>query len=711
MKINQIELYNFGPYEGRTVFDLTVEEPRRRICVIGGKNGAGKTTLFTAIQIGLYGNYAFGYKTAGRYYLNEIYALVNNRSRLRDDGQSYVKISFQHNGNRERCDYEITRRWTWAAGDLAEELTAVRNGEELGEEEVAGFQNYLLHLIPPDLLKLYFFDGEKIAEYFLSENRINIREALMVLSGNDTFDILYGAVKRVLNTAKGGPSGIASSYLELQAETESLREHIAALNGARETLAEEFAANEALLEQRRAQYSAAGGLTLEQWTALQTELKGEEEKRERIHWQRRAAATEILPFLIIKDLVEKVVPQIKREEGAAARRLLEEKLSEEGVVRAFSQAMDAVGVSSADKVDYVISAVSAALLAGGEDRADPLFALSDDEKMQVHSVLARIAGFDTGSLSKFQRRLDKSIQRSREIRRRIQSSDLEHMEDHIREVSERESELRILQAKIDQTGAEIKSCQEELSRKLRELSAARKQMEGQLKQASVAALSGRVLLLLEDLQSNIYSLLLRRVEADLKYKLNQLLRKPDFFDEVSIDDDFNVHMIQYRAVPAADLIRITKRGGRQALRRSIGETAFRRLLGGETEAGNAFVIQLLSGMGEYVELPLEVDKEQMSSGEKQIFVMSLYWALMQQSESELPFIIDTPFARIDTEHRAKITENFFLDLPGQLFVLSTNEELTQNHLDMMRDQISHVYMLEYGGDQQTHVHQNQYFEV
>ena len=288
MKINQIELYNFGPYEGRTVFDLASEDPGRRICIIGGKNGAGKTTLFTAIQIGLYGNYAFGYKTAGRYYLNEIYALVNNRSRLRDDGRSHVRICFQHNGNRERCEYEITRRWTWAAGDLAEELTAVRNGEELGEEEAAGLQSYLLHLIPPDLLKLYFFDGEKIAEYFLSENRINIREALMVLSGNDTFDILYGAVKRVLNTAKDGPSGIASSYLELQAETDSLRERIAALNGARETLAGEFAADEALLEQRRTQYSAAGGLTLEQWTALQTELKGEEEKRERIHWLRRS---------------------------------------------------------------------------------------------------------------------------------------------------------------------------------------------------------------------------------------------------------------------------------------------------------------------------------------------------------------------------------------------------------------------------------------
>lgn len=55
-----------------------------------------------------------------------------------------------------------------------------------------------------------------------------------------------------------------------------------------------------------------------------------------------------------------------------------------------------------------------------------------------------------------------------------------------------------------------------------------------------------------------------------------------------------------------------------------------------------------------IQLPVEVEKDRMSSGEKQIFVMSLYWALMQQSKNALPFIIDTPFARIDTEHRHNI---------------------------------------------------------
>ena len=99
------------------------------------------------------------------------------------------------------------------------------------------------------------------------------------------------------------------------------------------------------------------------------------------------------------------------------------------------------------------------------------------------------------------------------------------------------------------------------------------------------------------------------------------------------------------------------------------------------------------------------------SGEKQIFVMSLYWAMMQQSKNSLPYVIDTPFARIDTEHRANITDYFFKQLNGQLIVLSTDEEISGYHMTSLKEQIARVYMLEYGEDKSTHIHQNVYFEV
>ncbi|NLL65885.1 MAG: DNA sulfur modification protein DndD, partial [Clostridiaceae bacterium] len=110
-------------------------------------------------------------------------------------------------------------------------------------------------------------------------------------------------------------------------------------------------------------------------------------------------------------------------------------------------------------------------------------------------------------------------------------------------------------------------------------------------------------------------------------------------------------------------------------------------------------------------LPVEFDKDRLSSGEKQIFVMALYWALIQQSEQNLPYIIDTPFARIDTEHRSNIVEYFFKDLPGQLFILSTNEEINRAHLASMDEQIAHMFTLQYGVDQRTYIHENHFFEV
>ena len=100
MKINSIKLYNFGSYEGTTFFDFSSCSDQKRIVVFGGKNGAGKTTLFTAIQVGLYGSYAFGFRTAGKLYKKQISALINNNAKLDEGKTAYVQISFsERRGN------------------------------------------------------------------------------------------------------------------------------------------------------------------------------------------------------------------------------------------------------------------------------------------------------------------------------------------------------------------------------------------------------------------------------------------------------------------------------------------------------------------------------------------------------------------------------------------------------------------------------------
>jgi hypothetical protein len=59
-------------------------------------------------------------------------------------------------------------------------------------------------------------------------------------------------------------------------------------------------------------------------------------------------------------------------------------------------------------------------------------------------------------------------------------------------------------------------------------------------------------------------------------------------------------------------------------------------------------------------LPVEIDKSSFSNGEKQIFIMAFYHSLVQLGSHEIPFVIDTPFARIDSETTTKHCPILFL---------------------------------------------------
>lgn len=335
MRIKNIELHNFGSYAGHNSFNFESSATEARVVVIGGKNGAGKTTLFTAVQVCLYGNYAFGFKTAGRKYLNEIYNLINSQVRIDETESAYLEIGFQHVDNTDLFDYTIRRSWSWQQNEIREVLSVWQNGKQLHEDDLLNFQNYLIHLIPPDMLKLYFFDGEKIADYFFGSKEVNIRDALMVLSGNDTFDILHEQVKRVLKSSEKSEGSVAQEYLTAQGELETSRQSVAELQQEIESIQENIDELESEIERHKKEYSKHGGITLEEWTALHGQLKGEEEKRERLNWQRKTFATDSLPFIMIPDLVKKVVPQMQAESEHQTYKAL--KVSLEG--EAFSRVL------------------------------------------------------------------------------------------------------------------------------------------------------------------------------------------------------------------------------------------------------------------------------------------------------------------------------------------------------------------------------------
>lgn len=711
MKIERIELYNFGSYEDINSFELMSDDTDKRIVIVGGKNGAGKTTLFTAMQICLYGHASFGFKTAGKRYLKEVYDLINNRARLDESKSAYVKIEFSE----RRIDtdhYVVIRSWTWSDNSVKEVFAVIQNGVTLDEEASLDFQNYLLHLIPPELHKLYFFDGEKIADYFLDDQHNNIKDALLVLSGNDTYEILYSNVRRILNGVESDSESVAQNYANQKDVLAKCRKKEEVLLFEQREIVSDIDRLEAELQNENDKYASNGGVSLEEWKDLQRALKEEEDRREGLSCDLKEIAADVLPFLLVKDLLMNVRAQISTEKELRAYRAFQDSLLTSHFKRWLSNAMKKTSSQdNASDSEILINEIQAFFENRELESKEPILMLSEDESILVMNKISLVESFRAFTISENRRRIEESLQYSTELRERLQKSSIENFESHIGRVTQITLQLEKAKARQERNGSELLAVQDESIELKRILEISRKALETELKKRSVSALSDRVLLLVEELQEQQYKKLIANVERDINRKFRELIRKDSFVDHIFLDHDFSLHLVRNQAVDVSTLKLTAKKYGVSALKGSLKNAGYSSLIEQLNTTEDSLGLALAEYSAEEIILPVELDHNRFSNGEKQILVMSLYWAIMNQSHNELPFIIDTPFARIDTEHRVNITEKFFKELPGQLFVLSTNEELRHEHIAALDQQIANVYMLEYGEDKRTHISEGSYFEV
>ena len=65
----------------------------------------------------------------------------------------------------------------------------------------------------------------------------------------------------------------------------------------------------------------------------------------------------------------------------------------------------------------------------------------------------------------------------------------------------------------------------------------------------------------------------------------------------------------------------------------------------------------------------------LSSGEKQLFVLSIIFALVKVSERSTPLIFDTLLGRLDKNHQQEVMEKFIAQCPDQVIILATDSEL------------------------------------
>lgn len=89
--------------------------------------------------------------------------------------------------------------------------------------------------------------------------------------------------------------------------------------------------------------------------------------------------------------------------------------------------------------------------------------------------------------------------------------------------------------------------------------------------------------------------------------------------------------------------------------------------------------------------------ENQSSGQKQILAIAIFWALSKLAESNLSLIIDTPLARIDSENRANIIQNYYTN-GMQVIILPLNSEMGKKEFEYAKHSLSQIYKIENTSD-------------
>lgn len=694
MKINKIILNNFGSYEGKTIFETKVDK-NRNIVLVGGKNGAGKTTLFTAIRTCLYGYKSMGYKNYNSYYIKAITKLLNNNAKLSKPVIASVIMEMELNNEQGTDLYSLKREWRLSES-LIENFVVTKNEIVLSEGEIADFEKYLLSLIPPELFNLYFFDGEKIADFFLEEgSSTRIKEAFLTLCNYDTFDIMRKNFKRISDSNKKTAS-VLTEYIETKENLENIERNVNNLENKIKLCIDAIHNCEALIVTIEKDYREKGGITEEEWNNRLLVLKEEEKKRENYNLSLKRWANDVVPFIMIKKQIYK----------------LKEQIHSENKVLKYINFCEVLNSLEAKKIVIDTNELKDKAFSLFGNEKVPYLNLSLEQNSLIIAQINNIISFEEDKISKYKKAIKSSILKSAKIRKELENSNISTVQEYMKnkaKVFEEKSALLVMQIELEKKLNDNKEKLVEYKNKFLKIQS---KLEAELKQASINDISSRAIIMLDKLQKTLYHKQILKVENLFRENIKVLMRKKSFINEVFIDDNFNVHIYRTDNIKTSKIIEILLINQEEQAVSILGIKAIQVL---RDLSNSLLLLDIVKFLQTYekeeVEIPIEIDKSSLSNGEKQIFIMTLYHALISLCKHEIPFIIDTPFARIDTEHRKNISKSFFRKLQGQIFILSTNEEINSTHLKIIEDKIAVTYMLENSDNKKTNIIKNIYFEV
>ena len=651
MLLTKVTLSNYGVYRDKNEFDFRcdLEKP---VILCGGTNGAGKTTLFESILLCLYGISFFDKKITQKQYHEflgrKIHRFLGTPVSA-SEASITVEFQFAHQGKVD--EYKVHRMWENDDGKVNEKLTISKlegDWKQLDKIEESQWQSFINELIPRGIAKLFFFDGEKIVEMAQEGNEdIEIKSSFDTLLGLDLVEQLRSDINLSLLRNLKGDSKKNQEQIDMftnekdEADNKigKFMEKEVMLNGDIEKKQKETNVLEEKISKLGGGYASKRAELKEKKIQLKSKL-------EQIEEEIRNDCADILPFTLIPKQLDSVQKQLEIDQN-----ILKNTFEKEILESNFSNIESKVnskkfwsGVSVDSKVKNELLSKLSSLFEetaeGSSVTEKSLFNFSVDDTSKLIGLIKKIKN-DTGKL------LEKSTKKFSETYDELQIVEIsltsaptdDEIGPLISELNEMNKEIGSLQTEIEHIHILIsteKALITTINVKMREIVADKHKSKRNARGSDIAQ---KVENVLEEYSQRLRKSKLKLLEDYLLQGIQMLIHKENFIEKVSINKEtFEVAL--YRKDD-------------------------------------------------------ELKKSELSKGEQQMFATAVLWALAKTSGRPLPFIIDTPLARLDKEHRVSLIEQFFPIASHQVLIFSTDTEVDENFYPKLQPYITRSYSMIY----------------
>ncbi len=646
MKFLKLCIENYKCFQKPVEINLDIVKGQKNIVLIGGMNGAGKTAILEAINICLYG------KSKAK-----IFRSINRRELEKGNGNVFFELQIKLD---DGDILKIKRSWKNAShglnkitqSDLEEKLVLVKNDQRLAISDQGGWQDFLERTIPSGITQFFFFNGEKI-EYMASDKdpEGKLKESIEALLGIERAKQLKIDLESIRKEQRKSrddvlDEDIKAKEYQLEAGQKKLKDLENDLIYLEDDLndLEEKSKEIEMDFLKRFGFSADSAGVLKEIEIKKIQLST---RKKEIDKEIKQYCSNVLPSGLLSNKFNLIIKQIKNE-----RMLREAKIAERSNENLVDILLEKLFTPECimcrkpfekNKEEYlkkeILTAISSLDKNNKESlKINPILNLSEKEEKRLEISLIN----------------KHSLTNLKDL--------LNERENIIKELGRTESELSKLKVGPEDKEAfkllqqQRDDVQQNIGRRKQEIRDLDEQIADKINSNNI----------LERELNNLYEKYSQeKGKADLLVKIGRMINVlNEFIDKLRINklEDLRKHIF-----------------------------SMYRTLASKSDLTADIIIDPLTYRISIIDKHKTViNKQNLSAGEKEIFAISLLWGLAKTSNYNLPIVVDTPLARLDSTHRNSIVAKYFPTAGEQVIILSTDTEVDQNYYKKLEPYIARV---------------------